>query len=424
MKISGINNILTFKSIRTDKNTISTLKNGNLPIIENQKVNILTALNNLQNDPTRNNIEFLIDIADNLTYGQGENSEFKTILDLEGITPPERENTPWSKILEDTIKKALETSNEDTDDLKEVSEKIFNTKKELTEQQKSLLESRKELTALILKNNIDNDAETITRAARIRQNIDYFIASSEIPFSQKEECLNKFKSLLNGDYEITPQLEDKRLQVADEMLNDMLIKTPANDVLTIKDVNQRHSGICAAISICRKALAYEDKTKYMDTVMDELSASPYMTVYDITELGTGKKITIDKINIDYDRALEEGYRIIDASAHNWMQNAHTAGDGTIVNEQFEVFDRDTYGINHDTSWYEGLDDSLSKQKTLLKYLIQENRFLEGIEKRKEAIKETHTNIASIKEEAIETQTKVNGQLHAIFAQIYPDKSKG
>mgnify|MGYP003303799216 CR=1 FL=1 len=56
-------------------------------------------------------------------------------------------------------------------------------------------------------------------------NLDYFVASSEISETQKNECLDKFLYLLSDDYEINPQLEDKKLQVVDEMFNDMVIKT-------------------------------------------------------------------------------------------------------------------------------------------------------------------------------------------------------
>ena len=91
-----------------------------------------------------------------------------------------------------------------------------------------------------------------------------------------------------------------------------------------------------------------------------------MEVFDITELGTGKKTKLKKINVDYDTAIERGYRIVDASAHNWMHNAHQAGNGTVPLETYTAFEKENYGIYDDASWYEGIDEAEILQKNLLK----------------------------------------------------------
>ncbi len=102
---------VAFKSVRTDKNFVGQLKTGEMPIVENNKQNIYAALNNMSTRTDRANIEFLLDVADNLAYGQGGvNSKFKEALDKDGFTPPERENTDWAFMLQDTIKKALSSS--------------------------------------------------------------------------------------------------------------------------------------------------------------------------------------------------------------------------------------------------------------------------------------------------------------------------
>ena len=124
------NKKIAFKSIRTDKNTVGVLQNGTNPIGENQKLNILTSLNNLANSPERQNIEFLLGVADNIVYGQNGNSKFKDALDEDSQTPSLRENTDWSKLLEETISKAIKNSDgEDFSDLEAEASRILVQKK-------------------------------------------------------------------------------------------------------------------------------------------------------------------------------------------------------------------------------------------------------------------------------------------------------
>ena len=112
MKILALNNNYNanFKSLRTDKNDIATLKNGSMPILENKKENILAALGRMANNPERENIEFLLDIAQNIQYGQKGDSEFKAIIDETTDYQQERENTDWLQLLSDTIQQALSKS--------------------------------------------------------------------------------------------------------------------------------------------------------------------------------------------------------------------------------------------------------------------------------------------------------------------------
>lgn len=53
--------------------------------------------------------------------------------------------------------------------------------------------------------------------------------------------------------------------------------------------------MCAAISICRKMLAYEDKANYVDMIMSELDDNNYMQVYDINHLGEHKKFPLQNV---------------------------------------------------------------------------------------------------------------------------------
>ncbi len=412
-----------FKSERTDKNTVLQLKSGENPISENNKINIQTALINLSAVPKRENIEFLLDIADNLTFGEFGNAKFKSELDKDGITPQNRENTDWNKLLKDTIERAISLSKDSTDELEIEFKKTFAPKTELTPEQTKILELRKKLTEAVTDKKLLQTQENIEMAAEIRKNLDYFAASSEIPAGQKIECLKKLIFFMSDDYKINPQLEDKKLQVTNEILNDLIIKTPGTKELTIKSVDQRVTGICAAISVCRKAMAYENKTGFIDVIMEELKDSPVMSVYDITELGSGKKVEIPKTDIKYADALNKGYRIIDASAHIWMDNAHAGGDGTIQTEHYIPFDDDTYGIYDDSSWYKGLNDEISEKKILLGALIKEKEYLKSVYSTKSAMTAAQNNIAGIKSAAFIQYKRANGTLNKEISGIFPDKTQ-
>ena len=422
--ISFDNRRLAFKSVRTDKNNVETLQKGTKPIGENQKLNILASLNNMANTPDRKSIEFLLGVAENLNYGQGGNSQFRDELDERSDTPSLRENTDWSKALQDTIMLALQnTEDEDVSDLQTKFERVYSTKKQLTSQQSKILALRDMLNSQITSEETMLDEDTLLAIASVKENLDYFVASSEIPNSQKEECLDKFLYFLSNDYKINPQLQDKKLIVVDEMLKDMLVQTPESEVLTTKGVDQRYSGICAAISICRKAVAYEDKVQYMNIVMEELKDSSTMEVFDITELGSGKKVTVQKVEIDYDSAIAKGYRIVDASAHIWMQNAHASGDGTILTEAYTAFDDDSYNIYDDASWYECLDPNFMPAKKLMKALIKEKELLKAVDRRQKNISELSKGIHSTKGQILELQGKILGQLSEILFSIFPEKAQ-
>lgn len=423
MRINSINaNKFAFKSLRTDKNTIAQLKKGEKPIIENNKTNILTALNRLGNDPKRENIEFLLDIADNLAYGQGgDDSKFKSVLDDDGFSPSDRENIDWSKALKDTIYLSLGISRDNVEDLSDEFKRIFGPSKELTETQKEILDLRQKLTHSIIDDKTLDDDENLRRTANVLKNLDYFVASSEIPASQKQDVLSRLTYFMSDDYKINPQLEDKKLQALDEMLGDMLVKTPESEVLTTKPIDQRQSGICASISICRKAMAHEDKSKYVELIMDELSASETMQVYDITELGTGKKIELTKPEIEYTTALKNGYRIVDTAAHIWMNNAHASGDGSIQTECYIAFDDENYGIFNDSSWYLGIGEELLPEKLFLTALIKEGEYLNSFQKTQKQFAEAQRSISTVKKEAIAEQSSARGALTRIFNSIFPEK---
>ncbi len=422
----GINpvNKIGFKSIRTDRNAVMQLAQGKKTIIENNKLNIYAALNNISSQPDDDNISLLLYVAENLAYGQGHNSVFKDILDKENITPEQRENTDWLQLLDDTVRRAISQSSEEMrDTFIDEYKRIFGEKKELTPAQSKILELRKELTSKILNAALPEEAENMETVTNIRQNLDYFVASSEIPLDEKHQCLEKLIYFMSSDYKINPQLKDKKLQVLDEVLNDIVVKTPNDKTLKTKDIDQRQSGICAAISISRKAMAHEDKVKFIELITDELQDSPTMSVYDITELGTGKKVNVPKARINYNAALQRGYRIIDASAHNWMQNAHAAGNGTIQTEYYTAFEDDDYGIFDDSSWYTSdNDEQHPEEKRLLRALIKEKEYIDSFYKTQKIMQQTHDTAASIRKEAFDIAKKSIGKLNSIFTEIFPEKT--
>lgn len=424
MRIEKIKNGInpSFKNLRTDKNEIATLKNGSMPILDNKKENILSALNRMASDSERKSIEFLMDVAENLRYGQFGNSEFRDMIDETTDISGKRENTDWAELLSDTIKQALSSADSDVSDLEAAYTNLFGTKTPLTAQQKDVLELRNQFKKQIVNQKSVEDADSLSLSAEVSQNIDFFIASSEISLDQKKECLEKLLYLLSDEYPINPQLTDKKLQIVNEMLHDLLIKVPGQEELTNKGVNQLYSGICAAISICRKAVAYEDKVRYIDIVLEELKDSPVMTVYDVTDLGSGKTVEIPKINIDYDSAIYQGYRILDASAHHWMQNAHSSGDGTIQSETYIAFDDDTYGVFNDSSWYEGFDANYLPEKELLQNLIKERELLNSVLKYRDKIQSSSQKILEAKKHRVEIQSGINGELNKTFAAIFPEMS--
>ncbi len=433
MRITRINQIpcnYTFKGVRQDINTIKELKNGTSPIGENQKLNIYTALQNIALTPTETSIKALLDTARNRAYGIDCFSEYSKSLSNDNIIERrEKQNTDWETILNQTLisaNQALEKNNGDKDLIEEVN-KYLSTPvyKELTSVQREILELRTKLINA-LKREYNKEFPNKTTEEKkaelndLNDSFTYFLSSSETTYESKKECLKKFLYLLSGKYKINSDLEDKKIQIIKEMLADILVKTPKSKVLTTKGIDQRQSGICAAISICRKLLAYEDKERYMDVVLDELSQNPYMEVYDITELDSGKKVQLEKPFIDYKEAISRGYRILDASAHIWMQNAHASGNGTLQTEWYNAFDSINDGIFDDTSWFGYIPDRYA-EKDFLKAIIQESAFLEKAEKTNRRKKELRNKLYQ-NNKSFPLRDKTSTELLNILRQVFPSFS--
>lgn len=350
MRINNINIFSpNFKGKRQDRNAVSQLKNDN-PYdlnVPNQR-RISEAIDKLSNVSGEDNVNFLVDVADNLKYG--------TNIDLN-----KKSYNDWNLKLKNAAEKSLSLSD------KSVQEKLgarvadgFKSQKPLTKTEKEILAERKNLLSQIDFNSLKEIPNENIR--NIKNNLDYFIVSSEVPTSQKLYILKRFNYFMSPDYKINPQLADKKSQALAEMVNDIVINTPESKIPNVKAINQKHHGMCAAISICRKMLAYEDKANYVDMIMSELDDNNYMQVYDINHLGEHKKVPIAKCAIDYDAALAKGYRIVDTSAMNWMNIADTVGSANEFVGAYSAFDRrnfDAWTDAHITSDLEG--DLLPKQ---------------------------------------------------------------
>jgi len=379
MYINPINNI-NFKSRREDNNYVKKLATSKEALNENLEINIIKALDALSQDASTQNIKFLLDTAKKLNYGYRKNSEFKKqIFATSPIANQQLANYDWENALKSATKKALALNNTpDTEKLKNKFSRIFHKNIPLTKTQEEIVNLRTK----ILKSRVLSQSSEVERVQNIKKNLDYFLFSSEISYDDKKNCLGQIAHFLSKDYRINPQLKGKKVQVLDEIMNDIVIQTPEQARIKIKNVNQKRHGMCGAISVCRKLAAYEDKPNYLSNIFSELSASPYMEIYDITQLGTGKKNSVKKVEIDFEDALARGYRIIDASALQWMQNAARTGDGVTLNEIYVPFDKENYELYKDSFWLNQFPKDLENVHEILKSTIQARKIANTIQQQR------------------------------------------
>ena len=228
MRINNINIFSpNFKGKRQDRNAVSQLKNDN-PYdlnVPNQR-RISEAIDKLSNVSGEDNVNFLVDVADNLKYG--------TNIDLN-----KKSYNDWNLKLKNAAEKSLSLSD------KSVQEKLgarvadgFKSQKPLTKTEKEILAERKNLLSQIDFNSLKEISNENIR--NIKNNLDYFIVSSEVPTSQKLYILKRFNFFMSPDYKINPQLADKKSQALAEMVNDIVINTPESKIPNVKAINQKH----------------------------------------------------------------------------------------------------------------------------------------------------------------------------------------
>ena len=200
----------SFKGRREDLNNIKTLSENKMPILPNKRTLILSAIDNVGKTGDKKDIEMLMGTVETMKYGIQNNSEFAKAL---GGANGEKENTDWDGILQSTIRNAIDSSSiEDKSDLEARFQKIFGEEKPITEEEKTMLNLRQDILASDEMKNVLNNSEKTLEAARVTQNLDYFIASSEINNEDKIKCLGMMKHFLSDDYEIHPQLKEYKVQ--------------------------------------------------------------------------------------------------------------------------------------------------------------------------------------------------------------------
>lgn len=409
MKIFNIN--LTtpyFKGIRQDRNTIEQLKKDNsydlnLP---NQR-KIANAIDNLSEVPGETNVNFLLDVSQNLKYG--------TSIDL-----GKSSYNDWQVRLNNAARKALSKSPQDVQEkLSGKLEEITNAPKNIDKDEKVILSLKDSLISKIDFEQLDTIKDNNIRA--LERNLDYFIVSSEVPLSQKLYIMKRLNHFMSDDYKINPQLENKKTQALAEIVNDITVNTPESKIPNIKSVNQKSHGMCAAISICRKLLAYEDKPNFVDMVMTELDSNDYMKVYDITKLGSGTKIPINKTNIDYTYALERGYRIIDTSALNWMHIGDTVGSANEPVGMYYPFDKGYFDTFHDSHLMPDMDnENLWAKQDYYRVLLKSKEAIGTVKKQQEKSKETASESAFKNSRRVQTVSKYTKLLESILSEISPN----
>lgn len=327
--------VLKFKSLRKSKNVVSQLaKNNPYSLNEPNQRLIATSIEKLSKIGRTKNIQFLLDTAAKNTYS--------TNIELEHAP---QHNWKAMLLAAATAAVGLITSTADKNKyLKEIEELRKNT--DLTQQEKEILVLRDELLKSVDLKQIKK--ETKGPIQKFQENLDYLIISSETSVEHKKYILERLNYFMSDDYEINPQLINKKSIVVAEMVNDMAINVPGNNVPNIKSVNQHRHGMCAAISIVRKKLAYEDKPNYVDGILSELDSSDKIMVYDRSKLGSGIKVPVCKVEVDFDTAIKNGYRIIDASTMHWMQIAQMSGISNFAFSNYNPFDKENFDVKTDS----------------------------------------------------------------------------
>lgn len=348
---------ISFEGNRTDHNLISELTNKDGEAIFKPKARAIeAAISRMANDGHTDNVNFLLNVAENLQYGVKKGSALDQFLSTDSsIAKKEvKQNVNWEGMLEAAIAKALKANRTaDKADLQARFDKLFPS----VETEKSVkwvsvnpnIALEKEV--IKYRNQIINSAEFKNHSLkrpqnRIQQHLDYFVASSEVAVAEKAEILKQFANFMSDNYEINPQIADRKVQILDEMIADIVVKVPGRAMLTTKNMLQKH-GSCAAISTSRKAMAHEHKLAYVSNLLAEFNAKPTMEVWDVTDPKNEAKITVQKANIDYKAAIAENYRLVDAAVTNWMHIADNMGNGLTKNGQFIPFDVENYGMFRD-----------------------------------------------------------------------------
>jgi len=353
---------IQFKGRREFKNVVSQLsKNNSYSLTDPNQRYITKAITELGKVKGSKNIKFLLDTAAKNAYSTN-------------IVLKDAPKHNWKDLLLGAAAAAIAITPFISKNIKkQVAE--MSKPQELLPIEKDILELRKQMLSQVNLEQIKKETQGTVKD--FEKNLDYLIISSETTLEHKKYILERLNYFMSDEYEINPQLKDKKSIAVAEMVNDMAIAVPGNKIPNIKAVNQRQHGICAAISIVRKKLAYEDKPNYVDSIISELDSSGTISVYDRNELGSGKKILLEKVPVDFETALSKGYRIIDTSTMHWMQLAHMTGSSFIPFKFYHPFDKGNFDVKTDSFLNIQVDDDkLKKEQEYYQSLIYAKSVLE------------------------------------------------
>lgn len=412
MRVNSINSTLPkFKGVREDRNTISQLKENNgYSLTEPNQRRINKAIENLAKQRGEENIRFLLNVGENLTYQTN-------------IINGQVTKNDWKGQLKTATRQSMSISDPIVRQKYEPEfERVFVDKKGLNDDEKKIIAHRDSIMKRVNKAEIaDNPNENIRD---LENNIDYFITSTETPTKEKAYVMERLDYMMSPEYKINPQLENKKTKVLAEMMNDMVINTPNAKIPNMKAVNQKTHGMCAAISIARKAVAYESKSNYVDSLLSELDNSDKIMVYDRLNLGSGKRVPVDKTYVDFDYAQEKGYRIIDASTLQWMGIAGMYGSKNEKLHDFFAFDKQNFDAFHDSFFVKNIEDTKIRAKqNYFQSLVKAKEEIETV-KADKILKDVNLRERiSNSDKDMKLLQKYNANIHKQIRDIVPDISK-
>lgn len=390
-----------FKGIREDRNTVQQLKeNNDYSLNEPNQRRINAAIDNLAKQRGEENIKFLLDVGENIKYQTNIHDK--------------QTKNEWKSKLKNATEQSLAHSNPILREKYQPEiERVFG-QKPLNKDEEKLLSTKKRLLNRVKDEKLKQS---------IGENLDYFVTSTETSIAQKQYILKRLDYFMSPKYQINPQLTNKKEQILSEMVNDITINTPDSKIPNIKAINQKTHGMCAAISIARKAVAYEDKPNYVDSLISELSDGDTMEVYDIQNLGSGKKVPVKKTYIDFDYAQEKGYRIVDASTLQWMNIGGMYGVQNEGMQEFNAFDKNNFDAFHDSFFLKSISDKdLAKEQSYYQALVKAKETIGNVKSKKikrneQLIKSRHDYSNNIDE-----LSDVNAFAKSEIKKILPNES--
>lgn len=333
MKLNvNINSGNSFKGLRQDRHCVKQLiTEQKISLTENNQKNILNSIENISRHGSESGTKFLLNIAKNIKFAT--NIKF-------GFNP---KNKWMSVLMMATAASAVNAGVSKRKDVETEFNEIFYQTKELSEVEQNIMDSYNNLVS-----KVDVIAPSLASAKNIKSNLEYFIISSETSLEDKKYILGRLEYFLSDDYKINPKLENHKFQAFSEIVNDIALDNVNSNEPNIKAQNQHQFGICTSISIARKLLAYEYKRDFVDTILSELDDTPVISVYDRKQLGKNVKINVPKLDVDFEKAIETGYRIIDISVSNWMNYSDLEQHTENMQKTYVGFDNGNFGAYRDS----------------------------------------------------------------------------